>query len=78
MVHVAALAGIGVNNFHRTNLASHAVRWCMLAYSDGTNAPTKLPSPPQGAHSGRCKYSAAPIKWPQAHGYRSAIFRQLV
>ena len=30
MVHVAALAGIGVNNFHRTNLALHDVHWCML------------------------------------------------
>ena len=74
MVHVAALAGIGVNHFHRTNLALHAVHWCMLAYSDGTNAPTKLPSPPQGAHSGRCKCSAAPIRWPQVHGHRNANF----
>ena len=62
MVYVAALAGIGVNNFHRTNLALHDVHWCMLAYPDGTNASTKLPWSSQGAHSGRCKCNAAPIK----------------
>ena len=78
MVYVAALAGIGVNNFHRTNLALHDVHLCMLAYSDGTNAPTKLPSPLQGAHSGRRKRRAAPIRWPQVHGRRNAIFRPLI
>ena len=78
MVYVATLAGIGVNHFHRTNLALHDVHWCMLAYPDGTNASTKLPWSSQGAHSGRCKCNAAPIRWPQVHGYRNAIRRPLI